>query len=371
MKQNKILLSSSNFDLDLVFQDFNSLYSYKEKFEHKLETELKEDVKVVALNSGTSAIHLALKMLNVTKDDEVICQSFTYVATAFPILYQLAKPIFIDSEKDTWNMCPIFLKKAIEDRISKGKKPKAIIVVHLYGMPAKMDEIILIGKKYNIPILEDAAEALGSKFKGLKCGTFGDYGVISFNENKIITTSSGGALICRSDEDKKRIIFLSTQAKDDTPFYNHSEIGFNYRISNILAMLGVEQMNSLEDNITYRRKNNEFYENIFTPIKGVKLLKEPNSQYYSNHWLTCIIIDSNIAGFSNEDLRLELLKENIESRHLWKPMHIQPVFIDSDYYGDHYSEELFKKGLCLPSGSNLTQNDRNRIEEVIHKLRII
>ncbi|CAM1333936.1 DegT/DnrJ/EryC1/StrS family aminotransferase [Tenacibaculum aestuariivivum] len=337
-------------------------------FEKDLENYIGENSNVACLVSGTSAIHLALILSEVGLNDDVICQSMTFSASANPIKYQGANPVFIDSEKDTWNMCPIALEEAIEKGISKGKKPKAIIVVHLYGMPAKMDEILVISKKYGISLIEDAAEALGATYKGQKCGTFGDFGILSFNGNKIITTSGGGALVCKSEKNKQKAIFLATQARDDAPHYQHSEVGYNYRMSNVVAGIGRGQMEVLDKHIGYRRANNEFYQGLFKNIEGITVFKEPTKDYYSNHWLSAIIVDETITGFSREDLRLSLLEDNIESRPLWKPMHLQPVFENTDYYGTDVSEKLFNDGLCLPSGSNLIADDRNRIQEAVHKL---
>jgi dTDP-4-amino-4,6-dideoxygalactose transaminase len=337
-------------------------------FELSLEKYVKEGVKVACLSSGTSAIHLALILAGVKQGDEVICQTFTFSASANPIAYQGAKPVFIDSEKETWNMCPLALEEAIIDRISKGKKPKAIIAVHLYGMPAKIEEISTIANKYEIKLIEDAAEAIGSTFKGQKCGTFGDFGILSFNGNKIITTSGGGALVCKNEHDKQKAIFLATQARDDAPHYQHSSIGYNYRMSNILAGIGRGQMEVLDKHIGFRRDNHQFYKEIFSGVLGITVFEEPNADYFSNHWLSSITIDEGKAGFSREDLRLNLLEDNIESRPLWKPMHIQPVFKDCAYYGRNVAEMLFENGLCLPSGSNLTDEDRVRIEKSIRKL---
>lgn len=334
-------------------------------FEQDLESYISNNSKVACLSSGTSALHLALVLAGVQHGDEVICQSFTFSASANPIKYLGATPVFVDSEKDTWNLCPVALEEAIEDEMSKGKKPKAIIVVHLYGMPAKMDEICAIATKYEIILIEDAAESLGSTYKNQKCGTFGDYGILSFNGNKIITTSGGGALVCKNEEDKQKVVFLATQARDDAPHYQHSEIGYNYRMSNILAGIGRGQMEVLDQHVALRRKNNEFYQQLFKGIDGVTMFVEPTSSYYSNHWLSCIIVDETKAGFSREDLRLSLWEDNIESRPLWKPMHLQPVFKDCVYYGGSVSETLFERGLCLPSGSNLTKEDRIRIKEVV------
>jgi len=338
------------------------------RFEDDIKTYLGANKEVVALSSGSAAIHLALILSGVKAGDEVICQSFTFSASANPIAYQRAIPVFIDSEEYSWNMCPKALEEAIKKGIAKDKRPKAIIVVHLYGMPAKMDEILAIAQKYKITLIEDAAEALGSSYKGKKCGTFGDFGILSFNGNKIITTSGGGALVCKSQEDKQKAIFLATHARDDAPHYQHSKIGYNYRMSNILAGIGRGQMEVLDAHIWFRRDMNLFYKNIFKNVEGITVLEEPNSDYYSNHWLSCVIIDSEITGFTSQELRLQLEKENIESRPLWKPMHLQPIFKDCAYYGSSISEVLFKNGLCLPSGSNLTEADRARIKTTIRKL---
>lgn len=334
-------------------------------FEDDLKQYLNTEKGVGALASGTSAIHLALILSGVTSGDEVLCQSMTFSASANPILYQGALPIFIDSEPETWNMCPNHLETAIKDRLANGKKPKAIIPVHLYGMPAKMDEISAIADKYEMAIIEDAAEALGSTYKGKNCGTFGKYAALSFNGNKIITTSGGGAIVCNNEETKKRAIFLATQARDAAPHYEHSEVGYNYRMSNVLAGIGRGQMEVLDEHIALRRGMNAFYKALFKNVNGVTVFEEPNINYFSNHWLSCVIIEDDKAGFSREDLRLALLKENIESRPLWKPMHMQPVFSKYPYYGNTTCENLFKKGLCLPSGSNLTEDNRNLISKTI------
>ena len=336
-------------------------------FEQDLENFQSDAVFVAALSSGTAAIHLGLILLGVQAGDEVLCQSFTFSASANPILYLGATPVFIDSETDTWNMCPIALEQAIEDRISKGKKPKAIIPVHLYGMPFKVDEIKAIAGKYVIPILEDSAEALGSTYKGKKCGTFGDIGVLSFNGNKIITTSGGGALVTHSKNVKDKTIFLATQARDNAPHYKHSEIGYNYRLSNICAGIGRGQMEVLEKHIKRRREMHDFYVNFFRDIDGVTVFQEPNADFYSNFWLSCIIIDSDKLGKTPSALRLALEVLNIESRPLWKPMHLQPIFSDYPFYGGKVSEHLFENGLCLPSGSNLNEDEKGRIMSALYQ----
>jgi dTDP-4-amino-4,6-dideoxygalactose transaminase len=320
-----------------------------------------------ALSSGTSAIHLALVMLGVEASDEVICQSFTFSASANPISYQGAIPVFVDSEPDTWNMSPHFLEQAIKHRLANGKKPKAIIPVHLYGMPANMEAILQIANTYQIPVIEDAAEALGSTINSKACGTFGTIGVLSFNGNKIITTSGGGALLSNNDDYVKKARFLATQARDSAPHYQHSHIGYNYRMSNVCAGIGRGQMEVLSTRVQQRRNNYDFYVNTFGQQPGFTFLKEPVG-YYSNRWLTTVLVNEAAAGASREDIRKHLETQNIESRPLWKPMHLQPVFSGCPYYGENVSEELFVSGLCLPSGSNLTPQDLNRVADAIQQL---
>ncbi|TYP94598.1 dTDP-4-amino-4,6-dideoxygalactose transaminase [Sphingobacterium allocomposti] len=334
-------------------------------FEKDIESFLGADVKVAALSSGTAALHLALIACGVGYGDEVVCQSITFSASANPIAYQGAVPVFVDSECDTWNMCPNHLREAIRDRLSKGKKPKAIVVVHLYGMPAKMDEILSIAEEFGIPLIEDAAEALGSTYKGRACGTFGRFGILSFNGNKIITTSGGGALVCHSEADKDKAVFLSTQARDDAPHYQHSHIGYNYRMSNICAGIGRGQMEVLVERVAARRAMHDFYVGLLKGVAGVQVLSEPSADYFSNHWLSAIVIDPVVLGKTREDLRLAFLEDNIESRPLWKPMHLQPVFEDTPYYGKSVAETLFNNGLCLPSGSNLTEEEKDRVKRII------
>jgi dTDP-4-amino-4,6-dideoxygalactose transaminase len=335
-------------------------------FEEDLENFLGEDTKVAVLSAGTAALHLALIECGVGYGDEVICQSMTFSASANPIAYCGATPVFVDSEPETWNMCPAALRQAIGDRIKKGKKPKAIIIVHLYGMPAKMDGIIAIAKEFDIEVIEDAAEALGSTYKGQPCGTFGRFGVLSFNGNKIITTSGGGALVCHTQEDKDKIVFLSTQARDNAPHYQHSHIGYNYRMSNIVAGIGRGQMEVLNSRVEARRSMHDFYVNIFKDIDGVTVFSEPSEDFYSNHWLSAITVNPQITGKTREELRMVFLEDNIESRPLWKPMHLQPIFENAPFYGGGVSEKLFNDGLCLPSGSNLTEDERLRIAKVIN-----
>ena len=320
-----------------------------------------------ALSSGTSAIHLALILLGVKSGDEVLCSSFTFSASANPIRYQLATPIFVDSEEETWNIDPILLEKAIIDRTKNGKKPKALILVHLYGVSAKMDEILSICEKYEIPIIEDAAEALGSLYKGKALGTFGKFGVYSFNGNKIITTSGGGMLVSNDEELIEKSKFLSTQARDEAPHYQHSQVGYNYRMSNICAGIGRGQMQVLNLRVGQKRKIRSFYEKIFNEVDGIKILKE-NSNSFSNAWLSCILIDPKKTKFTREKLRLAFEKDNIEARPLWKPMHLQPVFENFPSYLNGVSQQLFSQGLCLPSDTNMKENEFIRVEKVINKL---
>lgn len=335
-------------------------------FENDLKTYLGQNNEVACLSSGTAAIHLALVQLGVGLQDEIICQSFTFCGSSNPIMYQGATPIFIDSESETWNMCPNHLEEAIKDRIAKGKKPKAIIIVHLYGMPSKIDELLKVAKQYEIPVIEDAAEALGSTYKGQKCGTFGDFSILSFNGNKIITTSGGGAIVCNTKADKEQTIFYATQARDKAPHYEHSKIGYNYRMSNISAGIGRGQMEVLDKHVGYRRNVNNFYVELFKDVEGVEIQKQPNQDYYSNFWLSCILIHEN-APFTKDELQEAMTKANIETRPLWKPMHMQPIFKGTPYYGAQFCETLFKKGLCLPSGSNLSSDDLNRIKNTLKK----
>lgn len=335
-------------------------------FEKDLEKYLGEQKNVAALSSGTAAIHLALEILGVTHGDTVLCQSFTFCGSANPIIYCGATPIFIDSEPDTWNMSPEFLEMAIKEGIENGKKPKAIIAVHLYGMPYKVDEINAISKQYDIPVIEDSAEALGSLYKQKKCGTLGDIGILSFNGNKIITTSGGGAIVCNTAQEKDRAVFLATQARDQAPHYQHSHIGYNYRLSNICAGIGRGQMEVLDKHVGLRQQMNAFYKNIFKTVAGVTVFTEYSDDIVSNHWLSAILVDpAHTNGVTASDLMSAFAKANIESRPLWKPMHLQPIFKDQKYYGNGLAEALFNKGLCLPSGSNLTDQDRKRIAEVV------
>ncbi|HVX52226.1 MAG TPA: aminotransferase class I/II-fold pyridoxal phosphate-dependent enzyme [Chitinophagaceae bacterium] len=367
----KIWLSSPHMgkrEMAYVQNAFNSNWiapvgPHIQGFEQDLQDFVGHDIHAAAVSSGTAALHLALIVLNVKPGDEVICQSMTFSASANPIVYVGATPVFVDSEDKTWNMSPEYLELAIQERQKLGKRIKAIIVVHLYGMPAQMDKIMAISRKYQIPVIEDAAEALGSKFKYRYLGTFGDLGIFSFNGNKIITTSSGGALISRNENLIAKARFLATQAQDPAPHYQHSQIGYNYRMSNICAGIGRGQMEVLRLRIRQRRNNFKFYEKYFSHIKEITLQKEPNDDYFSNHWLTALTVSGD--SFTAEDIRLSLLNENIDCRPLWKPMHIQPIFQNMPYYGGDTSERLFNTGLCIPSGSNLL---REHLERVAHNI---
>jgi len=322
------------------------------------------------LSSGTAAIHLALMLLDVQQGDEVICSSFTFVASANPIVYLKARPVFVDSEPSTWNMDPLLLRDAILDRIRKaGKKPKAILLVHLYGMPADMDGVLSVAAEFDIPVIEDAAEALGSIYAGRHCGTMGDMGIYSFNGNKIITTSGGGALISDTPEYCRKATFLATQARDDAPHYQHSEIGYNYRMSNICAGIGLGQMEVLEDRVARRREHNAWYRQTFSQMDGIAFLTEPSEKYFANYWLTTVLINpEQCDGVDREQLRLGLLAKGIETRPLWKPMHLQPVFADCPAYSSGVSEALFRDGLCLPSGSAMDDETREYVAQSISEI---
>ena len=322
--------------------------------------------EVAVLSSGTAAIHLSLILLGIKSDDIVLCSSFTFSASVNPVIYQGATPVFIDSETETWNMDPILLEDAINNYIKIGRKPKAIILVHLYGYPAKIDQFLEISNKYNIPIVEDAAEAIGSKYKDQQLGTFGEIGIFSFNGNKIITTSSGGALISKNKEFIKKAKFLATQSRDNSPHYEHSEIGYNYRMSNVCAAIGIGQLEVLESRVVKRRFIYNYYKENLSSIPFISFVDDLDG-YYSNRWLTTILI-SEKSVISREDIRLKLLENNIESRPLWKPMHMQPVFSSYKSYINGVSEDLFKRGLCLPSGSIMQEKDLNRVVDIIKDL---
>ena len=372
MTKSKIWLSSPHIgtnELQYVNEAFatnwiSPLGPHVNAFEQGLQDQT-QTKHAAALSSGTSAIHLALILLGVKAGDIVFCQSITFSASANPIAYQGAIPIFIDSESETWNMDPILLKAALEEAKQKGKLPKAIIPVHLYGMPAKMHEILSIANEYGVPVIEDAAEALGSNIDNKPCGSFGEFGVLSFNGNKIITTSGGGALISDNSEMIEKARFLATQARDSAPHYQHSHIGYNYRMSNVLAGIGRGQLEVLNDRVDARRINFQKYKNFFSKYNtsgfNIKFQEEPKG-YYSNRWLTCILVDPTTnKGLTREEIRLAMDEQNIESRPLWKPMHQQPVFSSSKSYLNGVSDKLFENGLCLPSGSNLTEDEFERI----------
>ena len=337
-------------------------------FEEELKHFVGQNKEVVALSAGTAAIHLALIQLGVQAGDEVICQSFTFCASANPVNYQGATPVFVDSEEDTWNMSPTLLEEAVRDRITKTcKKPKAIIPVHLYGMPAKIDEICAIAARYDIPVLEDAAEALGSEFMGRKCGTFGQFGVLSFNGNKMITTSGGGALVVSNEEAKKKTMFYATQAREPFPYYQHEKIGYNYRMSNICAGIGRGQMTVLNEHIAHHRRIHELYKQAFADVDGIELKSNPDERLNANYWLSTILIDKNVTGFDYEELRIALDAKGIETRPLWKPMHLQPIFANNPRYVDGTAERLFNKGLCIPAGPCVTDEDVAYIVREIKK----
>ena len=372
MKENKkIWLASPHMgggELRFVKETFDTNWiapigPHINTFEKQL-SKISNGYKIAALSSGTASIHLALILAGVKANDDVICSSFTFSASANPIKYLGANPIFIDSEKDSWNMCPTLMEQAINDGISDNKKPKAIILVHLYGMPAKLDEIMRIADNYDIPVVEDAAEALGSKYNNKQLGTFGKIGIYSFNGNKIITTSGGGALVCDDAEIINKAKFLATQARDDAPHYEHSQIGYNYRMSNVCAAIGVGQLEVLNDRIIRKREIYNFYKTELSGIKEIAFLDESVGSF-SNYWLTTILIDENSA-IDREQLRLHLEKDNIESRPLWKPMHLQPVFKSCKAYVNGVSGDLFNRGLCLPSGTNMTKKD---LERVVNKIK--
>lgn len=330
-------------------------------FEKSIAKFIGNNVHVACLSSGTAAIHLGLQLMGVGPGDQVLCQSFTFAASANPILYLGATPIFIDSEKETWNLSPDLLERAIKDSLAVGKRPKALVAVHLYGMPYQVEEIHAMARKYEIPVLEDAAEALGSSYKGQNCGSFGDVGILSFNGNKIITTSGGGALLCKDPAIKEKAVFLATQARDNAPHYQHSHIGHNYRMSNVLAGIGRGQMEVLPERVAARRRNFEYYKERLSQCDGIEFLKE-NEGFLSNRWLSCILMPSYEA---RERIRLALESENIESRPLWKPMHKQPVFERTKAYVNGVSESLFERGLCLPSGSGMDDDDLERVCQIV------
>ncbi|WP_228423056.1 DegT/DnrJ/EryC1/StrS family aminotransferase [Chryseobacterium mucoviscidosis] len=375
MKEERIWLSPPHMggtELKYIHEAFDTnwisqLGNNIDVFEKDLEEYLGENTCVTALSSGTAAIHLALRLLNVEKGDFVICQSFTFVASVNPVLYLNAIPVLVDSEPSTLNICPNALEDAVKYCLQKGKKPKAIIAVSLYGMPFMVDEILEISRKYDIPLIEDSAEALGSKYNNQACGTFGDLSIISFNGNKIITTSGGGILISKNKSAKDRALYLATQAKENEDFYSHSEVGYNYRISNIHAGIGRGQMEVLEKRIQSRRENHIFYEDLFNHFDDVNLFSEPSEKFYSNYWLNVILIDG--LHWNKEKLRNIFSENNIETRYLWKPMHLQSLYKECVFFGNNISGTFFDKGLCLPSGSNITEKCKERITRTLYNYR--
>lgn len=366
MANNKILLCLAHMsgqEMKYIQEAFDTnwvvpLGPNVNAFEQDLENLCGEGKHVVALSSGTAAIHLALVNLGVTRADEVICQSMTFSASANPIVYQGATPVFIDSEHETWNMDPNLLEDAIKDRIAKtGRKPKAIIPVYLYGMPAKIDDIMEIAKHYGIPVIEDSAEAFCSRYRGQLCGTFGDFGIMSFNGNKMITTSGGGALICPDQATKNKTMFYATQSREPMPYYLHKEIGYNYRMSNICAGIGRGQMTVLDEHLAHHRHLCDRYVELLADVDGITVHVNPNEMSDSNYWLNTILVDPAKAGTDYETIRQHLDNCNIESRPLWKPMHTQPVFNGAPAYVNGISEQLFSMGLCLPSGPWVSDED--------------
>lgn len=339
-----------------------------DRFEAELEQQLSTDgqpVHVCALSAGTAAIHIGLDLLGVRPGDEVICSSFTFAASANPIVYLGAKPVFVDSEPSTWNMSPELLRMAIEDRITHtGHSPRAIVVAELYGMPAKMDEIMDIAREYRIPVLEDSAEALGSWYKGRPCGTLADVGTLSFNGNKMITTSGGGAVVCHTEEMKKRALFLATQAREPMPYYHHRVIGYNYRLSNISAAVGLGQMEILARHLDHHRMLHCRYMDLLPSIPGITVFNNPSADFDSNFWLTTIIVAPD-SGFTADELRVHMASLNVETRLLWKPLHLQPVFSEATRYVDGTSEHLFAQGLCLPSGPCVSIEEQDFIARAI------
>ena len=354
------------FDTNWVVPLGPNVNGFEADLEAFFATEGQDAKPIVALSAGTAALHLGLIMLGVKAGDEVICQSFTFSASANPIVYQGATPVFVDSEPGTWNMDPQLLEQAILDRMAKtGKKPKAIVPVYLYGMPAYIDEIMAVAQKYDIPVLEDAAEALGSEYKGRKCGTFGAFGALSFNGNKMITTSGGGALICPDAQAKQRVTFFATQAREPYPYYHHEQIGYNYRLSNICAGIGRGQMTVVSEHVEHHRRVKELYKQLLAGVPGITVHEAPEAYMESNYWLNTIVVEPAQYGMTADELRIKLDAKNIESRLLWKPMHLQPVFAQAPAYVNGVSENLFNKGLCLPSGPCVSEEDVRYICEAI------
>lgn len=327
-------------------------------FEEDIKQFIGEGKEVVALSAGTAAVHLALLACGVGAGDEVIVQSFTFCASAHPVTYLGATPVFVDSEADSWNMDPDLLEEAIKDRVAKtGRKPKAIIPVALYGMPYDCERILEIATRYDIPVIEDAAEGFGSRYRGQALGTFGRYGVLSFNGNKMITTSGGGALICPDEKAKREVMFYATQGREAYPYYQHEKIGYNYRMSNICAGIGLGQMTVLDEHVAHHRHVHELYERAFADVDGIELMSNPDNRFNANYWLCTLLIDKAVTGVDHEEVRVALDAKGIETRPLWKPMHLQPVFAGNPCYVDGTSEKLFERGLCIPAGPRVTDED--------------
>ncbi len=374
MEKNRIFLSPPDIgqgEINNVLKAFSSNWisttgPFVDQFEKDIAKYCKRK-EACAVQSGTAAIHLAIRLLGISEGDTVLCQSLTFIGSCNPAIYEKANLIFIDSENDTWNMCPDSLRDALEDCKKRKIAPKALIVVHLYGMPAKMDEILSIAEEYKVPVIEDAAEALGSKLNNKPCGSFGRLSILSFNGNKIITTSGGGALVSDNPTDISEAKFLSTQAKENKPFYEHKKIGYNYKLSNILASIGVAQLKVLNKRVIKRRENYKFYYELLKHTKGITFLNEPNG-YFSNRWLTCLIIDEKKCGISVNQIISEFEDEKIETRRIWKPMHLQPIFKNNRFYGSGVSNLVFENGICLPSGSNIDEKDKKRIKTKLTKI---
>lgn len=378
MKRDKIWLSlaqMSGYEMQFIQSAFDTNWiaplgpnvtDFESRLKNFVAPEEDNCKSVVALNTGTAALHLALLQLGVGAGDEVLCQTFTFAATANVITYLGAKPVFVDSENVTWNMCPVMLEEAIRSRlVITGELPKAILFVDLYGMPAQIDKIMEVANRYSIPVVEDACEALGSTYKNQKCGTFGDFGSLSFNGNKIITTSGGGALICPCETTAKKTLFLATQARENEVYYQHNEVGYNYRMSNVSAGIGCGQMMALDSFVEARRRNHKLYSKLLSGVQGITVQENPSDDFESNFWLTCILIDERKFGKNADEIRILLEQNNVETRPLWKPMHMQPVFAHLPYYGNNVSENLFKNGLCIPSGVGLTIEDIYFIVDLI------
>lgn len=374
MTDSEIFLSPSILNHFNKPYGFNKVQNYSDsesilsEFEKKLQKILNTNKPILAVQSGTAAIHLALRLIDVKPDDEILCQSLTYIASSAPINYLGAKPVFIDNDESGLHISVKHLENAIKAGIKKNKKPKALIVASLYGFSCNYNKIQEICNKYEICLIDDSAESLGAMYKKKYCGTLGDFGIISFNNNKIITTGGGGVLICPNLEAKEKALYLATHAKENSPYYQHRNLGYNYRMSFINALIGIAELDYLKNIIKIKEEINIFYQKLFENIRGIQIIKSDNSDIKTNNWLSIIKVEKDVLKFDKEELRLTLLKNNIESRSIWKPMHLQPVYSNNIFFGNNNSERLFDKGLCLPSGVNLTQNELSRIEKTIFKL---